>query len=1169
MAFTPTPMQDKAINSNGNILVAAAAGSGKTAVLVERVIKKLTDSFAPIDADKLLIVTFTNAAAAEMRGRIEKRLYQECIDHPDNPKLIKQRHLISTADICTIDSFCINIVRQNFEKCSVEPDFKIGDNSAVLSASKRALKKTFDEKLNLEKAEVQRLLELVGCEYSDEELQKIIVEIYDYSRNMPFPNRFVNGLKLPYEVPFNKDHPWYIEGIKIGQECIREMKLYIERMAENAVLMENVNTANKCDVYTKQLSFLVDNLGEKLSEGNWDAFCNELHISNPGKSPSSSTTDPAALNYKSAMAKVFQCFDKLSVIFRKDTFGMEEEKKEFAPAVCTLVEMINMYAETLNGIFREENFYTFAEIEQMAFNLLCKDNSGKIEVSEQAAEWLNRYDEVMVDEYQDVNDLQNELFYILSNYEKNLFVVGDVKQSIYGFRGSNPDNFLGKKNSYVPIEKAGEDDAKKIILSDNFRSREGVCEYVNFFFSLCMNGKVGKLVYNSEEKLNAAREFPPCDEANVKLFLLDKTDIQNPKESVEYEAEAIANYIKETMEKPPFITDSSGKSLRKAKYGDFVILTDRINDKIAQMSAILTERGIPVAAISESYTESFEICLMLSLLQVIDNPKSDVELLTVMMSPLYGFTPEQVAQIRTQSRGNDLYGSLMAAVQNGNDQARNFIESIADMRKMAAVMSLEDLIMSLIAGTDILNLVSAMKGGELKRKNLLALPKYAASYSASLGGSISGFVRHINQLPPKSFKDLSGSDGTSVRIMTMHASKGLQFPICILANLNAKTNRDDAVDSVLYKNGAGISFRYYVPENDAYEQTLGHKIASESAYATIADERLRLLYVAMTRAQERLAIFSVVNDVGKKLATISESSEGSSISGSWLKSTVNMNEWILATSLLHPDCDKMRQMSEVSVVCVPTKSHIELKVLPCEFIKPEGVQRIQESITVDLKLSEKIRENLKYSYPYAALKNVKAKASVSLLAHKSEGRSFEFTERPAFMFKEGISPSGRGTAMHHVMQFINMDSVPDVESEIERLVEWQYITPSQAAACDAEAIKEFFRSKLYERILASSDVRREMRFMTEVKANKIVPDLSEKEGDTPVIIQGAVDLCFDEGDGIVVVDFKTDRVQKDTQLIEAYKEQLEIYSDACRKIFGKEVKEKIIYSFALKKEIIL
>ena len=1167
MAFEPTKMQKAAIEKNGNILVAAAAGSGKTAVLVERVISKITHKENPISADKLLIVTFTNAAAAEMRSRIERRLYEECVKHPDNVNLIKQRHLISSADICTIDSFCINIVRQNFEKCGVEPDFKVGDTAGVETASQRALAETLEKSLDLEKEDVIRLLELAGCEYSDKELRKIIVDIYDYSRNMPFPERFVENLKAPYEISFDKNHPWYMGGFEIAKECIEEMKVSLEKMADNARLIEKATAADKCDQYTKSLSFILEDLDKKVLEGDWDSFYKTLHSSIPGKSPSSSATDPAALKYKAAKDNFFTYFDKLLVTFKKDTKGVQNEVEEFLPKVRTLAEMIKDYGKNLKEIFKAENFYTFAEIEQMAFSLLCEDVDGAITVKESAKEWLDRYDEVMVDEFQDVNNLQNILFYILSDHDKKLFVVGDVKQSIYGFRGSNPDNFLSKKNSAVSVEKAEESDAKKIILSDNFRSRKGVCDYINFFFTLCMNGKSGRLAYNEEERLNAARNFPENSVQKVKLFLLDKTDVQNPKSAIEYEAIAIAQYIKKTMEQPPFITDSDGKTLRKAKYSDFVILLDRLKGKAAVLSEILTQSGIPVAAISGSYTENFEICLMLSLLQVIDNPKSDVELLTVMMSPLYGFTAEEVASIRSESRYTDLYSAVAAYAKKGDTHSAKFIRALADMRQKAAVLPLEELIITLIAQTDMLNLVSAMPSGELKRTNLLALSRYAAGYSASVSGSISGFVKYINGLPEKSFKETAGGGGSNVRIMTMHSSKGLQFPVCIIANLSAKINRDDAISSVLYKSNAGVVFRFYDAVSDSYVQTLGHKVAAEMAFESIIDERLRLLYVAMTRAEEQLAVFSFADNANKKLSSIADNLAENSINGAWLKSTTNMNDWVLATALLHPDCEKFRTVAERNIPTVKTESTLEAEVLKCNELKENSVKVEEKEVSANGELLSKIKQNIEYTYPYDALRSVKAKASVSLLAHNGENHAFDFTEKPAFMFKEGISPAGRGTAMHHIMQFINMDGIPDVKSEIERLLEWQYITPAEAAVCDIPAIEAFFGSDVYRRISSSSDVRREMRFMTEIPAEKIDTSLNETLGSTPVIIQGAVDLCFDEGDGVVVVDFKTDRVQNANQLISAYKEQLEIYSDACKRIFGKKVKERIIYSFALKKEI--
>ena len=1169
MAFKPTLMQEKAIVTNGNILVSAAAGSGKTAVLVERVISKIIDKQNPISADKFLIVTFTNAASIEMRTRIEKRLYEECLKAPDDVYLIKQRHLLANADICTIDSFCINLVRQNFEKCGADPDFKIADAMSLTSASSRALAKVSEKFMKLDNPDVVQLLDLVGCEYNDGELKRLIVDIYNYSRNMPFSDEFIENLKSPYEAPFNEDHVWYNGGFNIADECICEMKKCLEKMADNARLMERQTDSDKCDNYTKNLAFITESFHNEISGKDWDKFYNVLHSTVLGKSPSSSTSDPAALSYKSAMRTYFDSYDKLMGVFCKNSAEVRKESESFLNSVRILIEMVKEYGASLTEIFKSENFYTFAEIEQMAFSLLCKESDGNIEINETAEDLINRYDEVMVDEFQDVNDLQNALFYVLSDKERKLFVVGDVKQSIYGFRGSNPENFLNKKYAYLPIEEAGEHDAKKIVLSDNFRSRKGICDYVNYFFYLCMSGQLGRLVYNEEEMLNAKKEFPATENNEVELIFLDKTDGEKGISTIEYEARAIARYIKKSMEGAAFISEKDGKGLRKANYGDFVILLDRLKDKADVISKTLTESGIPVAAISESYAESYEISLMLSLLQIIDNPRCDVELLTVMMSPMYSFSAEELAKMRCGERYGDLYKAVLKSAQSGDKHSEHFINSLADMRELAAVLSLQELIVNLIAKTDILNIVSAMPSGELKRSNLLSLSKYSADYSSAISGSISGFVRYIRELPQNSFKEAASVSEQSVRIMTMHASKGLQFPVCIIANLSGRINRDDALAKVLYKSDAGVVFKYYDPKTDSYIHSLGHTVASDRAYETIIDEKLRLLYVAMTRAEEKLVMISCCNNLENKLNKICESLDEKAISSTLLKSATTMNDLVVATSLLHTDCKNLRALCGFPLMFDGFKDTVDTEIINCAKLQKCESVCTNVDIAYDENLLKNIKNNMEYVYPFASLKSVKAKASVSLLAHSGEGNDFDFTEKPAFMFKEGISPAGKGTAMHHIMQFINMDGIPDVESEIERLLEWQYITPSQAAVCDKKAIKGFFESDVYKRILKSTDVRRELRFMTEIAADEIKPELSKEIAQTPVVVQGAVDLCFEEDGEIVVLDFKTDRVTKDSQLISAYKEQLEIYADACQKIFSKPVKQKIIYSFALQKEIVL
>ena len=1162
MAFKATPMQQKAIDTDGNVLVSAAAGSGKTAVLVERVIRKLTQGEKPISADRLLIVTFTNAAAAEMRSRIEKRLHDEILKNPDDIALLRQKHLLPSADICTIDSFCIKLIRENFEDCGVEPDFSVSDGSTLVPVCKATMSKVLEGELENQTPAFLKLMELCDCEYDEQNLSSVIERIYLYSCQLPFPEQFLQNLARPYNIPFDKNHPWYIKTFEKAKESLESARLYVEKMADVAPYI--TKNTEKCNEYAKNTALLIDELYSVLQCGDWDKFNIAIHESSLKNVPSTESDDLNAAIFKDNKKKIVESLKDIAELFLLDAEQTQSFISEHTDAVNLLIALINDYARQLFEAFKKENSFTFYNTEQLALNLLCEYKDGKVSVRDSAKKLSERYDEVLVDEFQDVNDLQDMLFRVLSNNEEHLFVVGDVKQSIYGFRGSNPQNFLDKKQRYVAVGEAQENDAKKIILSNNFRSRGGVCDTVNYFFSLLMAGQCGSLVYNDEERLVPAAEFPECNAPNAELLLVDKCGNQDDDSLLQSEARAIAKYIKGVLGEGEVIKDKSGR-LRSARYSDFVILLDAVHNKAPVISEMLLSYGIPVSYNSQGFLETVEISTALALLRVIDNPKWDVELLTVMMSPIFNFSAEDMALMRADCKSGCLYSAVTLAAQNGNKKATEFITRIAEMRRSAAILPLDRFVSKLLYITDWQNLVSAMSGGSVRRANLNTLIKLSKQYCQGRIGSIYGFINYLKETNESSFRSSVGGGDNCVRIMSMHQSKGLQFPICIISNLASRINNADSISRVLYSDELGIAFKYYNEQAMSDKRLLGHRLISDAASAKTIDERMRLLYVAMTRAEDRLCLVSACKNAEDRLqkiaATLSE--KPPYIAADYIKGSNTMGDWILAGALLHPDAQKLRDIADIKLKTVATDAPLKVTVINEFFDENSDVEETEDKTEIqpDLYLADKIRKNTVYEYPYEKLRGIQAKASVSALANAAEGEHFAFTARPDFMEKDGLSAAQRGTAMHHVMQFISMDGIPDVSAELERLCEWQFITEREAEAVDRAALERFFESDLYKRIMSANELHREMRFLTEIPASRFNEAL---EGtDANIIVQGAVDLCFVEDDGIVVLDFKTDRVKDIKTLSETYGEQLDIYCKACEKIFKRPVKEKIIYSFHL------
>ncbi len=1170
MGFEPTKRQQDAINAKGNILVAAAAGSGKTAVLVERVITKLCSKEEHIDADRLLIVTFTNAAAAEMRSRIEQRLDEECRKNPNDVSLKMQKYLLASAKICTIDSFCIDLVRENFEKLNISPDFKISDAFSLKAIDDAVISQIVNRYLENQDPVFAKLLDIIGTEYDEGNFLQFVEEIYNYSRQLPFPEKWFREICDYYNGGvFDEGCIWAEYAFKLAVNIAEELIISLDNAKELLTVSEKAVLA-----YNSVFSSAQEILSEfkfKALKRDWDAVYNMLQDFKIPSLPSnvrglSGLNEVAAA--KSIYGNISKTLTRIEKLFYADKAFLNLQFKKLYQPIRLLGEILIEYDNALFAEYNRRNTFTFHNTEHMALRLLCCENNGKTIINPEAEELINRFDEVMVDEYQDTNDLQDMLFYVLSDRERKLFVVGDVKQSIYGFRGANPKNFLNKKNRYIPFDEADKSMPQKIILSNNFRCAPASCEFINFFFNMFMNENTGDIIYNEEERLFAAAKYPQVDAACCEFDIIDCKE--SDKTPAELEAIRIADYIENTMREGDIIRVDN-EHLRPAKYSDFAILVRSAKLKAPIIAEELKRRSIPVNFANESFAESVEVATFLQLLCVIDNPLSDVELLCVLMSPIFGFSAEELAILRADCKEGSLYSAVVFAAEKGSAKAQQFLKKLENFRLLAATMPLPSLISRLLNDTEYLNIVSLMSDGPRRRANLLLLCSFAERFSADGYTSLSGFVKQITLQSEKGgIKGAAVFGGDAVKIMNIHTSKGLQFPVCILAGLSSNFYDNDAKKPTLYSTDFGIGFKYYDEESKIKVSTLSREALLDRSRAVSLEEELRLFYVAMTRTQDRLVFISALENMEKKLSDLTGLliSSGQKINHYVFGKTKSYSDWMLLCLLLHPDGKELRGNGNV-LIPSDTESHIKLCCFDGNSLNTVEFTNETTEYRPDSELLEKIISNLAFKYPYSTLTELESKTSVSRLANSAESAKFAFSARPAFMNSGGITSAERGTALHKVMQYFDFEKCDLIENELERLYEWQFISERERDSINIKALENFFKSDIFARMKRSHDLRREMRFLTEIPAKNLTDKIDCNLLDENVIVQGAVDVCFVENDGLVILDFKTDRVESPCELSRAYGEQLEFYAKACEKIFGLPIKQKIIYSFCLEEEIAL
>lgn len=1156
----------------GSVLVSAAAGSGKTTVLVERVIRRLTDKDNPCSAEDLLIVTFTRAATAQMREKIGATILKRLSEDPTDRHLRRQYMLLPFAKICTIDSFCNDLVRENFHALGISPDYSLLDNETAVimknDVCEAMLERAYEEDSD---GSFSGLSDMMSSGSSDEDFAKLIIKMYDISTAYPFPDLWLDSLIEEYSQPDINKSCWggiikkYV--CDMLDYCVSSSNDMMAAMESDSIVADAYGAAVQSDIN------MYAELREKVNR-DWDealeAF-NTVKYMGLGRVPKGYESETKN-TVMTARKKLKDLLKKVPNIMCVSSGEHSEDVRLMRGPVTKLIELVKQFGREYSAEKDKMNSADFSDILHRALNLLAvSDGRGGYIKTDLARELSSHYVEILVDEYQDINEAQDMIFKAISADENNLFTVGDVKQSIYRFRQAMPEIFLRRRSTTHSFESGKY--PLGITLGSNFRSRVGVTSCVNYIFRQLMSTEAGELEYDDSEALNAAAKYPERDTPDCELHVV--TDKGNRADTLEAQARYVARYIDRTVREGKTLVTKGG-ALHPASYGDFCILLRTAKNVSSVYANALSERGIPVfSPETGGFFEAAEISFILSLLRVLDNPVQDIPLAAVMLSPLFGFSAGELADIRASAKERleagetePLYRSVTASADEGDEKAAAFLKKIESLRRLSLTLSAGELVRRVCEETGFDAIAGAMPDGERRRLNIGLLCDYAEKYEAAGNLGLSGFIRFIDKVARTS-GDLATAARPSenadiVRIMTVHQSKGLEFPICILADMQHAFNERDNTESVLISSSAGLGMKRRTEDGISVYDTASRRAAVITSERMGRSEEMRVLYVALTRAKENLVMVTSVPNPEKGLAKVAvECGIGERANPFAVLRMNNFSDLVLTALMRHPAADELRKLSGVDVpIFLPEKDRFKLKVVVSDSESFMAESANEQKIAAKPVFFDEVCERLDYSDPRSVLSSVPAKRAASDGSERGINREYFASSRPAFMSSGGLTPAQRGTATHKFMQFSNYAAArADIESELARLVDGGFLSEEEGKAVNVSAAKRFFMSSLAERIFASDNVMREKKFAALFPAKFFYPELTGEAAEEKIVVQGIADCVFVEDGKLVIVDYKTDTGVDAEALLDRYSAQLGIYREALSQALGTPVKETLLYSF--------
>lgn len=1158
-----TPDQQNAIDARGGtLLLSAAAGSGKTAVLVERIIRLMTCGNEPVSPDELLVVTFTNAAAAEMRARVTAAVDKLIANEPANSFYRNVKMKLPDAKITTMDSFCISFVRENFHSADIEPDFSIlesGEQKILIAEAMSAML----DKMCREKPELYNLLNTMTSYSRDDGALAVKIEnLYNFSLSHPFPEKWLKEAEDMYSTESEiKDSLWG----KIIIDEASAMVDYCKGLMRNA-LCDVVGHEVMEDKYGGELEnkfALFGNLSDLLENGSWDEIVTFVRTTGWNRLPVARgySDDPVKLAAESKHKEAKGIFEKLGEIFCASSEQHAEDMEKLRPVMSGLCEAVREFSKEYSALKKERNSYTFTDVMHFALKLLVKNENGEIQKTSLAYDMQSRFREILIDEYQDTNEAQDMLFTVMSKNGNNMFMVGDVKQSIYRFRLAMPEIFMKKSREYCDYD--AENYPAKIFLGQNFRSRKGVLDNINFLFKNLMSEYAGEMDYTDRDALYYSDVYDEeSSEPDVSLdFLLEGDN--------EAEADYIAGLIEKYVAEGAVVSAKDGK--RKARYGDFCILLRSLKSKAHIYEEALKRRNIKV--VFEKKTNLFdtvEAGVFLSLLKVINNPTDDVSMLAVMFSPLYGFTADDAATAKLNGKNKNLYSCLKSQYEK-DEKTKKLLDDLKKYRQMSAVMPFDIFMRTLLDATGYMSVVSALAGGEERKMNLMLLCSLGCDYAARGGAGIGGFIRYITRAAENgadiSAASSGSSDANAVRIMSIHKSKGLEFPFVILADCAKKINKTDIADDMIISPAAGVGMVVINSEKLQKYSSLGHMAAKLAVKKAMISEELRILYVAMTRAREKLIAVSCVPNLEKSLASaLFTLFEGKPAPYAVLNSS-SYTKWFLMGYMRHPDMFPILKENDIFAKFdfKNADSRLAVKIVEISDIEAEDKNE-KPSVSADSEIIEKIRERAEYEYPYDIPADARPKRVASDFESKIFSERYFAKSKPSFLCDGQLTAAEKGTANHLFMQNLDFNA-ESIVGECGRMAEKGLLTKAQLDAVRRDKLEIFMKSELFSRIKNADGIYREKEFTVQIRLGDIDKTADASVADEKILILGKADLVFVEKGEAVVVDYKTDRTKTKAEFIEAYSGQLDMYRRAMEQILELPVKETVIYSLELGEEI--
>ena len=1210
MGITFTEEQKQVIDlRNRNILVSAAAGSGKTAVLVERIIARLTKDESPLNVDQLLITTFTEAAAAEMKERIHGAIEKALEEDPENIHLQRQATLIHQAQITTIHKFCLSVIRDYFHTIDLDPGFRVGEEGELKLLQQDVVGDVIEMAYQEAQPEFLSFVECFSTGKDDKNLEQLILQLYEFSRSYPNPNAWLDSCAKQYEITTGKD----LEEKTYVQELIEEIQENLKQMKELLLYgMEICEEEDGPTVYKNTLLSDVDTLEPLLLAESFSDMQNAISkmkfvtlATNRDKTVDEKKTQQVQAIRKEVKGYVEKIkkdyfYEELDIM-AKDMASMHGNMK-------MLIDLVKRFSSQFTSEKRSKNLIDFNDMEQYALRILTREEEGVLVPSEVAEVYQQKFAEIMIDEYQDSNYVQEAIMTSVSGISKgnyNIFMVGDVKQSIYRFRLSRPELFMEKFNSYSTLDS----EKQRIDLHKNFRSRKEVIDSTNFVFQQIMIPNFGGISYDEKAALHAGADYKDKAGNETELLLIEMPDSKS-QERIEVEAEAIGRRIKELMDNHTIYDKKLGED-RPIRYGDIVILTRSAKGWTEVFAKVLSQAGIPTYTCSkEGYFETQEVRVALNYLQILDNPRQDIPFTAVLTSAFAQISNEELAIIRSNGEATDMYDCVYDYIENGNNEIlkeklSDFLSTYESFRCQVPYIAIHVLLWKVLEETGYRDYVAALPGGEQRAANLEMLVEKAVAFEGTSYKGLFNFVRYIEQLKKYAVDygeaNIMNENNDVVSLMTIHKSKGLEFPIVFVAGMGKKFNLKDTSSSLVIHSDLGIGV-------DAIDATLRTKaptfirkmIQLKVQKESVAEE-LRVLYVAMTRAKEKLILTGAVLDLEKELQKCASLQGRKEIPLSYydLTKATKYLDWMIP-ALYRNKC--MANVLEEYGISTPFQNVLfstEIPITVCkvtleELAEKDAKEQILSHITksvlmnwdanqvYDAKMKEKIEVQFAYTYPYEESQIVKQKLSVSELKKRAymeaEGEEIFKEEEvipllPKFLQEEEeLTGASKGTAYHKLLEILDFTKDYDektLRDVVAEFVASGFMTQEMAECICVDEILGFLYSPIGKRVQMANRKGKyypEQPFVIGIEAKRVYPEADSQDY---VLVQGIIDVYFEEDDQLVVLDYKTDRVRYATDLVERYRAQLEYYAEAIEKLTGKKVKEKVIYSFSLQKEIMV